>query len=131
LLDFEKRALLRPSSLWEEIPTSDDLTGGFSCERLSKPSVSPAIFDTRKVYASMLDQNNHLNNCNYADLSTDLLPEYAGEVQQIQISFQKEARLGDTLSLEGYMNINEKELIVNGVFSDSGKCCFMSKITLF
>lgn len=130
LLDFEKRSLLRPSALWEEIPYFDDLSGGVSCARLIKPSnQSPCYLDERKVYASMLDQNNHLNNCNYADLATDLLPEGAGEVKELQIAFQHEARLGEVLSLNGFETPDG--LLVSGGFHDREDNCFLCQIKLF
>ncbi|MBR7165385.1 MAG: hypothetical protein IKD18_03805 [Clostridia bacterium] len=130
LLDFEKRTLLRPSALWEEIPSFADLSDGVSCARLMKPSgILPCYSEERKVYASMLDQNNHLNNCNYADLATDLLPADAGEVKELQIAFQHEARLGEVLSLNGYDT--SEGLLVSGGFRDREDNCFLCQIKLF
>ncbi|MBR2616259.1 MAG: hypothetical protein IKC69_06240 [Clostridia bacterium] len=131
LLDFEKRALLRPSALWAEIPTFEDLSDGVVCERLARPKgVEADFFDERRVYASMLDQNNHLNNCNYADLATDLLPEGSGEVRCIHISFQHEARLGEVLRMEGYRS-EEGDFLVSGAFRDREESCFLCKISTF
>lgn len=130
LLDFEKRALLRPSALWAQIPEFDDVSDGVTCARLMLPKEEkPFCFEERKVYASMLDQNNHLNNCNYADLATDLLSPEAGEVKEIQISFQKEARLGEVLLLEGFGN--EKDLLVSGAFRDKNESSFLCQIKTF
>ena len=129
LVDFQKRSLLRPSALWAQIPDFPDLTDGLLCDRLILPDREADLFDERKVYASMLDQNNHLNNCNYADLATDLLPDGAGTVKNLQISFQNEARLGEVLEMKGY--VQNGEYLVAGSFRGREGNCFLSKIILF
>lgn len=130
LLDFEKRSLLRATALGEEIPSFDDVSGGVSCMRLIKPKdKEPILVEKRRVYASMLDQNNHLNNCNYADLATDLLPENIPPIREIQISFQHEARRGDVLQLEGYTE-GEGYLVV-GTNLTQDQASFMAYILTF
>ena len=130
LLDFEKRALLRASALEAPIPVSADLSDGVVCERLTKPREgAPLYTQSRPVYPSMLDQNCHLNNCNYADLATDLLPAGSGEVREMQLSFQREARLGDTLTVEGYADGDS--LLVSGAFSDREEVSFLCRIRTF
>lgn len=130
LLDFEKRALLRPSALWKELPCSEDFSEGLSCERLVYPKgLTPDYTDERRVYASMLDQNDHLNNCNYADLATDLLPQGRDLVRELHIAFQHEARLGEVLKMEGFET--EDGCIVSGNFSHRDEACFLCKIKNF
>ncbi len=130
LLDFEKRTLLRASALGDDIPSFPDLSGGLVCERLGRVrDLSPDFSDERRVYPSLLDRNCHLNNCNYADLATDLLPQDIGPVKEIHITFQKEARLGDVLTLQGYSQ--EDGFLVCGSFQDREENCFLSKIKLF
>lgn len=131
LLDFEKRALLRSSAFLWDLPAFADLSQGLLCERLSLPKgKEPCFSDRRYVYASMLDQNCHLNNCNYADLATDLLPAGSPEVKEIQISFQKEAKLGEELLINAYREEGGAYL-VSGSFSDRDQLCFLCKIKLF
>lgn len=130
LLDFEKRSLLRATALGDDLPSFPDLSGGLVCERLGRPKdIEPNYCDKRRVYASLLDRNCHLNNCNYADLATDLLPMEDVRVKEIHITFQKEARLGDVLSLQGYSS--EDGYLVCGSFTDREENCFLSKIRLF
>jgi len=129
LLDFEKRRLLRASALGEDLPFYPDLSEGLSCERLIKPTEGMICSDSRKVYASLLDRNQHLNNCNYADLATDLFPEKSGEVKEIQISFQKEARLGDSLMISGF-SLEDGHLVC-GEFPEGNGSCFLCKIKYF
>lgn len=130
LVDFEKRSLLRPSALGEELPTFDDLSGGVVCMRLAKPQFGAAKYsDHRRVYPSMLDQNQHLNNCNYADLATDLLPSGQETVKELHITFQHEVRLGETLFLEGFEE--EGGILVSGMNSDQKQSSFLCHIKTF
>ena len=130
LLDFEKRCLLRASALGDDLPDFPDLSGGLACERLGRvKGVEPDYSDERRVYASLLDRNCHLNNCNYADLATDLLPDGVGDVQEIHITFQKEARLHDVLELNGFKETDG--YLVCGSFKDRDENCFLAKIKTF
>lgn len=130
LLDFEKRRLLRATALGSDLPSYPDLSDGLSCERLVKPADQEALFtEKRKVYASLLDRNNHLNNCNYADFATDLFPEKSGEVKEMHITFQKEARLGDELLLQGF-SMDDGDLVC-GQFFEDGLSSFLCKIKYF
>lgn len=129
LLDFEKRSLLRACALGDDLPAFPDLSEGLICERLGRIKDAAADFtDHRKVYASLLDRNCHLNNCNYADIATDLLPSDR-DVKEIHITFQKEARLGDELCLDGFKR--EDGYLVCGSFLGRDDNCFLSKIKLF
>lgn len=130
LLDFEKRCLLRASALGDDLPSYPDLSGGLVCERLGRiKDAEPDFSDERRVYSSLLDRNCHLNNCNYADLATDLLPDHLPPVSELHITFQKEARLGDVLKLQGFRI--EDGFHVCGSFPDRDENCFLSKIKLF
>lgn len=130
LLDFEKRCLLRASALGDDLPSYPDLSDGLVCERLGRlKDAQPCFTDHRRVYASLLDRNCHLNNCNYADIATDLLPMENFSVKEIHITFQKEARLDDILLLQGYSL--EDGYLVSGSFQDRDENCFLSKIKLF
>lgn len=130
LLDFEKRCLLRSTALGGDLLDFPDLSGGLVCERLGRVRDSaPLCTDQRRVYPSLLDRNCHLNNCNYADLATDLLPEDSGRVREIHITFQKEARLGDVLLLQCILQ--DGEYLVSGTFRDSEENCFLCKIKMF
>lgn len=130
LLDFEKRSLLRATALGDDLPSFPDLSQGLVCQRLGKiRDPDPNFADKRRVYPSHLDRNRHLNNCNYADFATDLLPMESATVQELHITFQKEARLGDVLSLQGFLV--DEGYLVTGSFEDRDENCFMSQIKLF
>lgn len=130
LLDFEKRTLLRASALGDDLPSFPDLSEELVCERLGRvKDVQPNFTGHRRVYASLLDRNCHLNNCNYADIATDLLPIEDLNVKEIHITFQKEARLGDVLTLQGF-SVDDAYLVC-GSFQEREENCFLSKIKLF
>ena len=129
LLDLEKRMILRPSALKDEFGVSEVLCGELSCERLLRPKEqAPVYTDTRKVYASLLDQNKHLNNCNYADIALDLLPPDVTGIREIQIAFQHEAYLGEELLMEGWQN--ETGYLVSGAFAHREENCFLCQIKI-
>lgn len=130
LLDFEKRTLLRADALGSDLPFYPDLSDGLNCMRLSRPRNGlPTLHDTRKVYPSLLDRNCHLNNCNYADLATDLFLEEKRSVKEIHITFQKEALLGEVLSLEAFPDGDG--FLVCGTFAESGASSFLCHIKRF
>jgi acyl-CoA thioesterase FadM len=130
LLDFKERKLLRATALGEDLPSFPDLSDGLGCERLLKPNgIVPDTKESRKVYASLLYRNNHLNNCNYADFATDLYPEKSGNVQEMHITFQKEACLGDELLLEGF-SLEDGDFVI-GDFADGSATSFLCKIKYF
>lgn len=130
LLDFEKRCLLRPNALPAPIPGEEDPTGGFSCERLARPKDAfPTACDERRVYLSLLDQNEHLNNCHYADLALDLYPDITCEVREMHINFRKEVRLGELILLEGFEEGESR--LVCGTVGEGEEVSFLCKIDYF
>ena len=99
LLDFASRRILRPTALIWDAPEDPVLCGDLKAERLVTPEGGEAFArDERRIYLSMLDENDHLNNCVYVDLIFDTLP--AGTPwREITLNFLKEVRREDTLTL--------------------------------
>lgn len=129
LLDFEKRTILRPSALGEEIPVFEDLSEGVTCARLIRPQdTAPERTDVRKVYPSLLDQNCHLNNCHYADLATDLYPD-SPSVREMHLTYQTEALLGDELLMEGFDTTEGR--LVAGKNLTRETLCFLCRVKTF
>ena len=55
---------------------------------------------TRRIYASDLDYNLHMNNTNYPDMLADFLPDRTDRrVMAISLSYLHEARYGDVLTV--------------------------------
>lgn len=85
---------------------------------------------TRTVHLSDLDENDHLNNCIYSDISMDVIPydrknEY---VKEACIIFRHEARIEDILNLAN----GEKDgaHIVSAYNSTNGEPCFDAQFIL-
>ena len=99
LLDFANRRILRPSALKWDAPEDPVLCGDLTAQRLMPPVDGELIArDERKVYLSMLDENDHLNNCVYADIIFDTLPADLSW-REFSLNFLKEARRGEILSV--------------------------------
>ncbi len=77
IINFEKRRILRPSVLDElggvPVDTSDMFE--ISSPDMNFTEENMTYTDTRKVYYSHIDRNNHMNNTFYADIVYDYLPD--------------------------------------------------------
>lgn len=126
LLDFVKRRILPPARLEIELPHFPDKACGLDTDkRLEIPT--DTVQDHRRVYPSMLDQNRHLNNCQYADLATDLLPPDPGQyVADLEILFTHEAALGDRLEL--YTHTQPEAYLVHAYNTTRQTACFSAKL---
>ena len=84
----------------------------------------------RIVRLSDLDENDHLNNCVYSDISLDILPYDRKEdyVKNIRIIFHHEAKIGDVL----WLSADEKEgrFVVSAYNSTSEMICFEADCVL-
>lgn len=99
LLDFKNRRLLRPTALKMDFPDDPVLCGGLSARRITAMAQGDLIArDERKVYFSMLDENDHLNNCVYADMVFDTLSRDV-HPKELHINFLKEVREGQVLAI--------------------------------
>lgn len=83
------------------------------------------------VRTSELDENNHLNNCIYADIALDSIEDFDGQSswpESIKLIFRHEARRGDELEVsasykDGVHRVFAKDL-------NSGTACFETEISL-
>ncbi len=101
IIDFINRSILRPNKLPKEIPHCDKLVD-FTPERIRTNVLEGDLCENKmtdyktKVSYTLLDQNNHLNNCNYADILIDGLFENNIELPdsyEIEMSFDHEAKV--------------------------------------
>jgi len=78
----------------------------------------------RIVRLSDLDENDHLNNCVYSDISLDYLPYNRKEdyVKGIRIIFHHEAKLGDVLKISS--DEKDGKLVVSAYNTTSEMNCF-------
>ncbi len=106
LVRYDTRALVRPKDFpfaffsYEINDNAVEIPRRFGNE-------DAASVGERQVRVSDLDENNHLNNCAYADVALDALPDFDGlshAVTGFRILFENEARLGQILSLSAKQN---------------------------
>ena len=102
LLDLNTRKFLRVSDYDFGFETEASLTLSSDTPlRLRLPAALPLTsVGTRKIVASDLDYNLHMNNTHYPDMLADFLPDRIGRrVENIAVSYLSEARYGDLLTV--------------------------------
>lgn len=133
IVRYDTRRLVRPKDFPYPIPEHNLECAAIEIPRRLDTADLPECGE-RIVRLSDLDENDHLNNCIYSDISLDYLPYNRKEdyVKNIRIIFNHEAKLGDVLK------ISQAEK--NGVFAVSAynstsnmQCfeadCVLSKIS--
>ena len=125
LVRYDTRTLVRPADF--PVPF---VSHEIDCEMVDVPrrfgneDAVPA--GARTVRLSDLDENNHLNNCVYADIALDALDfdGVSAAVTGFKITFSNEAKRGDTLELAA-----KRQGLSAGVSAQNattGKPCFDS-----
>ena len=99
LVRYDTRSLVRPKDFPVRFEAVNlDITGIDIPRRFEETGLVPC--GERIVRTSDLDENDHLNNCVYADIALDAIDEFDGlneTVGGIKIIFRHEARRGDKL----------------------------------
>ena len=126
LVRYDTRALVRPKEFPVEFYSYE-----IDCPTVEIPrrfgNEDAAFAGERLVRVSDLDENNHLNNCAYADIALDALPGFNGldrAVTGCRILFSNEAKLGQTLALSTKQNENTAG--VSALNQTTEKPCFDS-----
>ena len=137
IINYLTRSIMRPNKLPKTITPSDKLVD-FSPDRirtnvLDESSVLDAMNNySTKVSYTMLDQNNHLNNCNYADILADGLFENGIEFTdsyQIDMSFDHEAKVLDELNVH-FSKDKENLILASCENKTENTTCFTAEISL-
>lgn len=100
IVNYDSRKIVRPRDFPFEIESYNKENVELDIPRMfDKSSVS--AHSERAVRLSDLDENDHLNNCVYSDISLDILPfdRKNDYVKEIRIIFCQEARINEILSL--------------------------------
>lgn len=108
IINFEKRRILRPSCLDELGGVPVDNSDLFSLESpdMNFNETGMNYTDTRKVYYSHIDRNNHMNNTFYADIVYDYLPDsYKESLKGTKISIRYIAEI----ALNGEFDVFTKQ----------------------
>jgi len=129
LVRFDTRALVRPNDFEYKFENHHRECGEVEVpKRIAVPENYEKV--ERVVRVSDLDENNHLNNCIYADIALDALKSFDGltaRVKKIVILYRHEARLGETLSLS--VGEGESSAVVTAVRTSDGAPCFEAEVT--
>lgn len=129
VVKYDTRQIVRPRDFPGEI-----VSAGIECNSIPLPrafdTADLSFIEDRVVRLSDLDENDHLNNCVYSDISLDVLPFDRKEsfVKEIFIIFRQEARIGDVLSLSRAEK--DGRYVVSAYNSTGEKPCFEAECVL-
>lgn len=130
LVRFDTRSLVRPKDFPVDFEAVNlDIKPIEMPRRLDDSGSVPV--EKHTVRTSELDENNHLNNCIYADIALDAIDGFDGLdswPESIKIIFRHEARRGDGLEISA-----AREGGVHRIFAknlSSGSACFEAEIKL-
>ena len=129
LLDFIKRKIVPPSKLSKALPEYKDKANGVEVSK--RLDVSDCqICDKRRVYPSMLDENDHLNNCIYADILTDYFPVAKGYyINSVEILFTHEAAVNEELEISSALYGDSDRIKVYAFNLSKDQPCFSALAT--
>lgn len=129
IVKYDTRKLVRPRDFPFAIPEMNIDCGSIDIPRSLDAKELP-VCGERVVRLSDLDENDHLNNCVYSDISIDFIPYDRKEdfVSDIRIIFHHEAKIGDVLTI----GAAEKDgrFVVYAFNSTSNMACFEADCTL-
>lgn len=129
IVNYDSRRIVRPKDFPFEIPSYNLDCGSLDIPRaVTTGSMNEA--GERIVRLSDLDENNHLNNCVYPDISMDIIPYNCENefVKSVLIIFRHEAKLGDRLQLT--LGEKEGEYAVFAHNASNDMACFEASFKL-
>jgi len=129
LLDFIKRKILPPARLSKALPKYKDMANGVEVSKRLDVS-DCTVCDKRRVYPSMLDENDHLNNCIYADITTDYLPPKRDHyVDTVEILFTHESTVNDELEISSALSEESNKVKIFAYNLTKDRPCFSAWAT--
>ena len=122
IIHYSDRRLLRPNALPIQIPIGTRL-----CDFIPDKTDVRENFEHRynvHVVNSMLDSNNHLNNCHYMDIVTDGLYEsnLPTDYTEFHLNYVHEAHFHD--DLEVFYTVEDSTCFVRVLNSTQNNVCF-------
>lgn len=129
VVDTNTRKIIRPKNFkLREIIASDRVLDCEPCGKINFDNEKLNSLGEREVFYTDIDANGHMNNANYGALAIDFLPCDLRDktLSDFYINYNKEAMLGDRISLFGYLEANDYYMI--GRIEET--LCFTCKFTL-
>lgn len=135
IVKYDDRSIVRPKLFPFEIPAHNLDCGSLELPRAISSDEEQKECGLRTVRLSDLDENDHLNNCIYSDISMDNIAEYDRKlnyVKDIKILFRHEAKLNDVLSIASGFNRSAENGVnytVSAFNTTSGQPCFDTEVS--
>lgn len=130
LVKYDTRSLVRPKDFPVQFEALNyDIEPIFIPRRL--PEDGLLVCARHTVRTSDLDENNHLNNCVYADIALDSISEFDGLkkwVSGIKLIFRHEAKRGDSLIVS--RSESGDKTIVFAFNETENKPCFEAELQI-
>ena len=131
IIDFNTRKILRPSTIAEKFLLKDDLEDIYPIENKKFRFKTDELtkIDTRRIYYSHLDRNEHMNNTFYPDIVLDYLPDsYKGDLKgkSVTVHYTTEITAGEQMAI--YVNEAEDGFCIMAVNTDTGKEIFSALV---
>ncbi|MBO4383957.1 MAG: hypothetical protein J5854_00875 [Clostridia bacterium] len=130
LVRYDTRSLVRPSSFPVPFETVNlDIKPIDMPRRIGAEGIKTV--GTHTVRTSELDENNHLNNCIYADIALDSVKDFDGLgswPKSIKLIFRHEARRGDELEISASFEDGVHRVFAKNL--NGGAACFETEIRL-
>ena len=127
IINFEKRRILRPTCLDELGGVPVDTSEPFTIESpdMSFNEINMYLSDTRNVYYSHIDRNNHMNNTFYADIVYDYLPDFYKEsIKDIKITIRYVAEIAVGGKFDVYTDEENNQFKLIAKNKDTDKIIF-------
>lgn len=131
VVQFDDRKIIRPRDFPFEIEALGIDCGSLDIPRGIKASEVMENRSERRVRLSDLDENDHLNNCVYSDITMDYIDEYNREtdyVKDVVVIFRHEAKIDDVLSVS--VGEIDGKFVVNALNTTNESPCFEAEIGL-
>jgi len=129
VVKYDTRQIVRPRDFPGEIVSLEAECNSIDIPRSFDVKDIPIVGE-RVVRLSDLDENDHLNNCVYSDITLDILPYDRKEdyVKEMFIIFRQEAKIDDVLSLSSAEK--EGKYVVSAYNTTGEKPCFEAECVL-
>lgn len=129
IINFEKRRILRPSCLDQlgGVPVDNSDIFEIECPDMNFTEIDMDYSDTRKVYYSHIDRNDHMNNTFYTDIVYDYLPDFYKEtLKGIKISIRYVAEIAINGEFDIYTKQDEHQFKLLAKNKNTDKIIFTS-----
>ncbi len=131
VVQFDDRKIIRPRDFPFTIEALNYDCGSLEIPRAIISNEEMKDCGERTVRLSDLDENDHLNNCVYSDITMDFLYAYNRKtdfVKNVKVIFRHEAKIHDTLSLS--IGNNGENFVIHAFNLTNESPCFEAEIGL-